>query len=257
MKQRARRACADALACVLHRVEGLTQACDRAFERASDRDLDRDLDRIIDLDNARALGHILDSAHANLDSAHSFGHDRVNDPVSDRDLDLIRALDRVLDVTRALDCALSRAYDLTRARVLDLADALARVQHRVEDHDRELMFDRALALDHAHKCALSLIKTLEYARDLHLAERRTTLRGAKAAMPSWLSRRLVALATLMLPAQERSRYREEFGVELVELSRHERLMYGLRVLAHSRELRGALIDAARTPDHSPARRAER
>jgi hypothetical protein len=61
----------------------------------------------------------------------------------------------------------------------------------------------------------------------------------------------------MLPVRDRPRYMEEFRDELVELPRHERLGYALRVLAHAWELRRVLTGVARTPDGSPARQAER
>jgi hypothetical protein len=68
---------------------------------------------------------------------------------------------------------------------------------------------------------------------------------------------LIALAVRLLPVVQRARYREEFGVELVELPRRQRWGYALRVLAGAWELRKALIEAVRTSDGEPARRVER
>jgi hypothetical protein len=68
---------------------------------------------------------------------------------------------------------------------------------------------------------------------------------------------LVALAVRLLPVAHRPRYREEFGVELVELPRRARWGYALRVFASAWKLREALVEAVRTSDGEPARRAER
>lgn len=57
-------------------------------------------------------------------------------------------------------------------------------------------------------------------------------------------RKLVALATRLLPPRERPRYGEEFHVELSELPSREQLRYALRVLANAGRLRRALLQKA-------------
>lgn len=157
-----------------------------------------------------------------------------------------------------LDRALGLANDLSRARVLyhhrDLAGVLVLALDRARDLARDLARDRDFAA--IYNCALKLICDLERARDLHLGVREAA-RGAGRSMPGRVPRGAVALATRMLPAEERPRYREEFRVELIELPRLERLRYALRVLTHAWELRRVLTGAVRAPVGSPARRAER
>jgi hypothetical protein len=102
------------------------------------------------------------------------------------------------------------------------------------------------------------------ALDLDLARDRATVLGATTATgavaparPGRALRGVVGLAVRLLPVAQRSRYREEFGVELAELPRRQRCGYALRVLARAWELRSGLVEAARMPDGEPARRAER
>ncbi|PZS15402.1 MAG: hypothetical protein DLM60_17260 [Pseudonocardiales bacterium] len=64
-------------------------------------------------------------------------------------------------------------------------------------------------------------------------------------MPGRAASGLVALAVRLLPVAQRPRYREEFGVELVELPRRQRWGYALRVLASAWKLRKALGEAVR------------
>lgn len=71
------------------------------------------------------------------------------------------------------------------------------------------------------------------------------------------ARGLVALAVRLLPAGQRPRYREEFGVELVELQRRQQRKYALRVLVSAGQLRCALIEAAHTGASEPSRRVRR
>lgn len=112
-------------------------------------------------------------------------------------------------------------------------------------------------------------RNLAYARNLAHALDRVDTRheGASGAgtdnpVPGRVPRGVVALATRVLPAWGRSRYREEFLGELTELPRRERFGYALRVLTHAWTLRHALTGHAltggvRTPDGSPVRRADR
>lgn len=121
------------------------------------------------------------------------------------------------------------------------------MKRRPSAHARDL--DRA--------CFRDLACHLKRARDFEIAVRQEAVTGAGSTMPGRVPRGVVALATRLLPARERPRYREEFRVELVELPRHERLRYALRVLGHAWALRLALTSVVRTADGSPARRAER
>jgi hypothetical protein len=66
---------------------------------------------------------------------------------------------------------------------------------------------------------------------------------------------LVVLAVRLLPVAQRPRYREEFGVELVELPRWSRWGYALRVVASAWEVRRALAEGVRASGGEPARRA--
>lgn len=154
-------------------------------------------------------------------------------------------LDRAL--TLALDRALALDLDRISARDLALARTLARDLACTLDLDRVRALDRARALvsalDSAQQCAPSRVDAV-------------VARGA-GSTPGWVSWRLIALAVRLLPVAQRPRYRGEFGVELVELPRQKRWGYALRVLASAWELRKALIEAVRTSNGEPARRAER
>ncbi|MGH3804261.1 MAG: hypothetical protein ACRDTD_29825, partial [Pseudonocardiaceae bacterium] len=166
-------------------------------------------------------------------------------------LNLAGDLARDLDVAREL--ALNLARDLDRARDLacDLARDLARDLAHARDHNHDLASD----LDRAHALASALAGSIV---DLdHGAPRARAVVACARSMPGQVSRGLVALAVLMLPVAQRSRYRAEFHVELVDLPRRERWGYALRVLASSWELRLALIEAVCSPDGATARRAER
>lgn len=102
-----------------------------------------------------------------------------------------------------------------RRRDRELARANANARDRGRDRDRELA--RAVA----KSCARYL--------DLHSAK----------------PRKLVTLAVRLLPEAQRSRYRAEFLVEMLELPDRERWGYALRVLARIWVLRRALVNAAR------------
>jgi hypothetical protein len=81
--------------------------------------------------------------------------------------------------------------------------------------------------------------------------------GGIRSTPGRSTRRLVALAVRLLPIVDRTRYREEFGVELVDLPRKQQWGYALQALARAWELRKALVEAVRTSDGEPARQTER
>jgi hypothetical protein len=96
---------------------------------------------------------------------------------------------------------------------------------------------RGLAL--ARVLARDLVSALDRAR-------RCAAFGASAvvagATPGRAARGLVVLAVRLLPVAQRPRYREEFGVELVELPRWSRWGYALRVVASAWELRRASVE---------------
>ncbi len=113
--------------------------------------------------------------------------------------------------------------------------------------------DLVCDLDRARVLARDLVSALDRAR-------RCAAFGASAvvagAMPGRTARGLVVLAMRLLPVAQRSRYREEFGVELVELPRWSRWGYALRV-ASAWELRRALVEGVRASGGEPARRVGR
>ena len=77
------------------------------------------------------------------------------------------------------------------------------------------------------------------------------------SIPGRGTRGLVALATLLLPAVQRPRYREEFNVELAELPPAQWWGYSLRVLISAWQLRRALVARLYILDGEPAPQAER
>ena len=208
--------------------------------------LARARDRAVDLVRALDLGAARDRAV-----------DLVHDLERDLDLGAARkdAHDLVLDLNYDRDRTHAHAYALGRAHNLDLALALA--LDRALDCDRGSGYDRTHDLDRshvrahvqdlkrAHKCAVKLLRALDRAQ------------GVGSSMPGPVSRRVLVLASRMLPAPERPRYREECRAELSDLPCQERLRYALRVLVGAWELRRVLTGVVRTPDGSPARRAER
>lgn len=144
----------------------------------------------------------------------------------------------------------------------------ARARARARDRDRDRAFVRGLALDLtlARDLARSIDLDLARAgpraldRDLHrsvVARGSTETAAVARAMPGRAIRGMVGLAVRLLPVAQRPRYREEFGDELAELPRSQRCGYALRVLARARQLRRALVEAVRTADGEPVRRAER
>ncbi|MGH3934998.1 MAG: hypothetical protein ACRDS1_08490 [Pseudonocardiaceae bacterium] len=200
-------------------------------------------------DRARNLVYARELAHA---LARDLGLALARDPTFDRDLTHARTL------THALNEALELNRTLDRSHALDLVHTLARVRARGA-YAFDLTHDstRARAIDRAHNCAIELIRTLDRARDVHVPARHKAVPDAGNSLPGRVPRGVVALATRVLPAWERPRYREEFRAEMVELPRQERLEYALRVLARAWVLRRVLTGVVRNPDGSPARRADR
>lgn len=185
-----------------------------------------------------------------------------------RDSDLAHALELTHALTHALDAdrTLDRAHALDLVHTLDRAHARDRAHAGDRAHARDLTRDltRNRAIDRAHNCASELIHTLDRARDIRVDTRQEGASGAGTdnPVPGRVPRGVVALATRVLPAWGRSRYREEFLGELTELARRERFGYALRVLTRAWTLRHALTEHAltggvRTPDGSPVRRADR
>jgi hypothetical protein len=164
----------------------------------------------------------------------------------------VEALVRV----NALALALARADALNADRVLDL--------------DRVLGIGRGLARALTGALNDGSVGELERSRDLAVALvgelagvdpvacwAREVVAGGVWSMPGRVPGGLVALAVWLLPASQRSRYRAEFGAELVELPCRERLGYSVRVLIGAWELRWALGAAVRMGDGAAARRAKR
>lgn len=198
-----------------------TRARDFALALARARDLNRARALALACERTRASDFVRDLARA---SVFDFAFDLA--PELDRDL----ALDRDLDLTSvlALDLDLNRARDLTSVLALDLALASALARARVRDRNRRLAASGAGAVG----------------------------AGGAPSMPGRARRGVLALAVRLLPVAQRPRYRDEFEVELVELPRRQRWGYALRVLVRAWELRRALVEAMRTVESEPARRAE-
>jgi hypothetical protein len=242
-----------------------------AHARASAQAPDLTHARISDLYrvNASDLAHDLASAlDHHLTHAHS------------RDLDRARVLARDFDLARTRAHARARsygricAYDATRvnafgsARVLarDLDLACAQANALVDALDRACDLARDIARDLANVSALDRVRARAIADDITHARRSfassvpsvasTGVASGTRSTPGRVTRSLVALVVWLQPAAQRPRYREEFGVELVELSRWRRLGYALRLLASAWELRCTLVEAMPTSDDEPARRAD-
>ena len=230
-----------------HRPRALARAralaLDGACDVARDRALIRALAHALTLDRARDVARALDPILA-----------RTCAPL--RDLNRARDLDRAIDRAHAHATDLAHASNLAHAHTRDLARACDIARDLALGSNLDRAHDLALALDRAQSCAIKLTRAFDRARYLHFAARQQAGAGS-SSMPGRVPRGLVVLATRMLPVRDRPRYMEEFRDELVELPRHERLGYALRVLAHAWELRRVLTGVARTPDGSPARQAER
>lgn len=201
------------------RTHALCRNLDRALAAARARDLDWEVDR----DLAALLDHY-DTLVRVFDHEGSFGED---------------SLARLDDVVLALGRARSLASSRPRARnlipILDRARSQARGLRRV--------FERELTRDRVPPQVRSSVRRLEPA---------APVRGTTLA-PSTMSRGLVALAVLLLPARDQARYREEFHAELVEQPRREQLWHACGLLLTALALRAALIDGVRSPDEPPRR----
>jgi hypothetical protein len=218
----------------LGRANSLANALTLARDLASDLHLDHAEALVGTLARVNALALALARANAlNLDNTLDIAHT----------LTLSHHLARAL--TSASDLVVNPSRDVTRTS--DLTHArFARASDLPSDLPSDLDVARGLVRD--------LVRDLV---DLDPAAHwaKAVVAGGAPSMPGLLSRGLVALAVRLLPVSQRSRYRAEFRVELLELSRRERLGYALRVLAGAWELRRALVDAVYTPDGAAARRA--
>jgi hypothetical protein len=164
----------------------------------------------------------------------------------------VEALARV----NALALALARADALNADRVLDLDRALGLGRGLAVALTGALNAGGAGDLERARGVAVALVGELAGV-DPVACWAREVAAGGVWSIPGRVPGRLVALAVWLLPVSERSRYRAEFGADLVELPCRERLGYSVRVLGGAWELRWALRAAARTGDGAAARRAKR
>jgi hypothetical protein len=205
----------------------------------------------------RRVTRELDRAHAlTLDLDRALRRPAVDlDGERARALDLARDLDCTLDGARGRGRAPDRARDLERARFF--ARELDHTLDRALDRARGLDLDLARRLERAFKDAHDLTRDVARALDSAALGASTGTAGGTRSTPGRSTRTLVALAVRLLPVAQRARYRDEFGVELVELPRQQQRGYALRALARAWELRKALVEAVRTSDSQPARRAER
>ena len=64
--------------------------------------------------------------------------------------------------------------------------------------------------------------------------------------------RVVELAALLLPTEQRHRYTLEFIAELYGMPRPQQIRHSVRVLSHAWALRAALADAGPTPTQGMA-----
>ena len=176
-----------------------------------------DLIKVLDQNLRLHLDLILGSARSGSGKSDFF---RVVDRALDLNLDLDRILGSFVGVDRVLDCA----QDLKSA----------------------------LDVEHAAYLATTVAHSLQSAA----SEVEVSAADGANPMPGPVPRGLVALATRMLPAPQRPRYRAEFRVELVDLPRQERLAYAGRVLAGAWELRRVLVEAERNAESAAARSAE-
>jgi hypothetical protein len=157
--------------------------------------------------------------------------------------------------TNALALALARADGLNADRVLDLDRALGLGRSLAVALTGVLNAGGVGDLERARGVAVALVGELAGV-DPVACWASGAVAGGAWSMPGRVPQGLVSLAVWVLPAPQRSRYRAEFGADLVELPCRERLRYSVRVLGGAWELRWALRAAVRTGDGA-ARRAKR
>jgi hypothetical protein len=111
--------------------------------------------------------------------------------------------------------------------------------------------------DRVRELTLALANARERGRDRDRAYAHAWVHAFTRYFHSTTPRTLVILTVQLLPAAQRSRYREEFLVEMFDLSKLERWGYALRVLTNSWQLRRALVRAGYNLSNAPARQAKR
>ena len=212
---------------------------DLVLELANDFEdrIRRDLDLYEDLD-----------LHEDLDPDLDLDLDRVRDAALDTSPDpglgfvftaafvVIRALGFLLAlvrVNRQTVPILDISLDLLNPRHRALRNALNRVRHRVLSP--EIGGEARFTALRAAQRRLSYL-----AAELDIAD---SVPQSRVARPTKMSLRLARAAVCLLPDIDRPRYNEEYGAELADLAkapRRAQIVYGLRVLRFSVQLRLAL-----------------
>lgn len=178
------------------------------------------------LDAARACAGHLDDARG-LDSDVVFTHDYA--------VNIARALTRVVDPDLALAPDLAR----TLIRAIDLAKALA--AHPAPDQRGDVQE------------IIGLLKQARRNVGLLVKAREDPAAGRPVVRVSGWARRLVGVASRVVPVWERARYEEEWRCELWELGRQRRghrrrqIAHALRLLSRAWGVRGGVRAVRRRP----------
>ena len=210
----------------LNRARDRGRALALALAHARDRADNRAL--ALDLELARELAIDLNS---DLTNARDLNNALARDLNNARDLNSDVNLSRSRDLARDLNNARDLNSDLNNARDLNLS------------RSRDLTRDLNLSLDHALDLALALDKVLGSTPTTPAAHGVVGSAAVNGVSP--VAERMVAGLMRLLPAENRSRYREEYTAELDELakvglSRWAQLGYAARVGTRVRSLRAAL-----------------
>lgn len=191
----------------------------------------------------RTIAHTRDLTRARditrqLTVAHELVHDYVRTHDADADAELAHNLDRARDLIAELDLATKLDTDFysNLGRASAIIDALGRDLGRVREHNRCYRNRRI---------------------SLRVAAKHDIATDDGSSIPGRVPQGLVMLAVWMLPVHERPRYREEFGGELLDLPRQERLRYAVRTLLRAWELRRSLTGTFGAPDDAPVHPVER
>lgn len=221
-----------------------TRAAPLAHGLVRDLNRARDRGRALALALARARARADNRALAlDLELARELAIDLNSDLTNARDLNNALALDLNNDLNRAVNLSRSRdlARDLTNAR--DLNSDLNNARDLNLSRSRDLTRDLNLSLDHALDLALALDKVLGSTPTTPAAHGVVGSAAVNGVSP--VAERMVAGLVRLLPAENRSRYREEYTAELDELakvglSRWAQLGYAARVGTRVWSLRAAL-----------------
>ncbi|WP_371778331.1 hypothetical protein [Streptosporangium subroseum] len=165
-------------------------------------------------------------------------------------VDQVVALSRgIMDATASLDDRLGDrgGYSLYRLRTGELADCLAQARH---DYDQ--IEDFPIALDYAFDLVRTLIATSQALKTSSAPAEKLQIAVAQPAD------RLIDATMRLLPAQHRSRYKDEFSAELYALAqanatRSIQVIYAMQQLSRVLQLRASL----RAPNESPSYRLRR